>query len=100
MQQQPSAGAPRVASNTPVTSAEVARAQPAGTLQQDAFDAANATTVSEARKAGGGGGHEGHGSAGGASEETIYTCPMHPEVTSAKPGECPKCGMALVKTEK
>jgi Cu+-exporting ATPase len=25
-----------------------------------------------------------------------YTCPMHPEVRSAKPGNCPKCGMALV----
>ena len=26
-----------------------------------------------------------------------YTCPMHPEVTSDKPGKCPKCGMDLVK---
>src|SRR3989441_9280877 len=25
-----------------------------------------------------------------------YTCPMHPEVLSATPGNCPKCGMALV----
>ncbi len=24
-----------------------------------------------------------------------YTCPMHPEVISAAPGSCPKCGMAL-----
>jgi Cu+-exporting ATPase len=24
-----------------------------------------------------------------------YTCPMHPEVLSPKPGTCPKCGMAL-----
>jgi len=26
-----------------------------------------------------------------------YTCPMHPEVTGDKPGDCPKCGMALVE---
>ena len=24
-----------------------------------------------------------------------YTCPMHPEVISDKPGQCPKCGMDL-----
>jgi protein SCO1 len=24
-----------------------------------------------------------------------YVCPMHPEVTSARPGKCPKCGMNL-----
>jgi len=27
---------------------------------------------------------------------TKYTCPMHPEVISDKPGNCPKCGMKLV----
>jgi Cu(I)/Ag(I) efflux system membrane fusion protein len=26
----------------------------------------------------------------------VYTCPMHPEVRSATPGKCPKCGMTLV----
>jgi P-type Cu+ transporter len=25
-----------------------------------------------------------------------YTCPMHPEVVKDGPGDCPKCGMALV----
>lgn len=28
-----------------------------------------------------------------------YTCPMHPDVLSDKPGKCPKCGMTLVKKE-
>lgn len=28
-----------------------------------------------------------------------YTCTMHPEVLSGKPGKCPKCGMDLVKKE-
>ena len=26
----------------------------------------------------------------------VYTCTMHPEVISDKPGDCPKCGMKLV----
>lgn len=30
-------------------------------------------------------------------QKTIYTCPMHPEVQVDKPGNCPKCGMTLVK---
>ena len=25
-----------------------------------------------------------------------YTCPMHHEINTDKPGKCPKCGMALV----
>jgi len=34
-----------------------------------------------------------------AAEGTTYTCPMHPEVTSDKPGECPVCGMDLIPAE-
>jgi hypothetical protein len=26
----------------------------------------------------------------------IYTCPMHPQITSPTPGRCPICGMNLV----
>ncbi len=33
--------------------------------------------------------------ADGQAAGTAYTCPMHPEVRSDKPGPCPKCGMAL-----
>jgi hypothetical protein len=29
-----------------------------------------------------------------------WTCPMHPEVVSTKPGFCPKCGMELVPSGK
>jgi len=27
-----------------------------------------------------------------------HSCPMHPEVTQAGPGQCPKCGMALTQS--
>jgi len=30
----------------------------------------------------------------------LYTCPMHPDVISDKPGKCPECGMDLVPIEK
>lgn len=36
-----------------------------------------------------------------AQKSRTYACPMHPEVTSKRPGKCPKCGMTLrlVKNE-
>lgn len=36
---------------------------------------------------------------GAAQKAIVYTCPMHPEVISDKPGRCPKCGMKLVPKE-
>ena len=30
-----------------------------------------------------------------AHADTIYTCPMHPEIEQVGPGDCPLCGMAL-----
>ncbi|MGZ5443071.1 MAG: heavy metal-binding domain-containing protein [Thermoanaerobaculia bacterium] len=77
------------------TSAEVsAGADPSAgedaLLRLDAFDAPSPVSVREAAKASGGvGDHESH----------VYTCPMHPEVTSATPGTCPKCGMTLVEKD-
>ena len=32
-----------------------------------------------------------------AKTTEVYTCPMHPEVVTAKAGKCPDCKMALVK---
>ncbi len=32
-----------------------------------------------------------------ASQSDIYTCSMHPQIIRSKPGNCPICGMALVK---
>lgn len=35
-----------------------------------------------------------------AASHNLYVCPMHSDVTSGTPGNCPKCGMNLVKKEK
>ena len=39
-------------------------------------------------------------SANRPAAEQLYTCPMHPDVISDKPGKCPKCGMGLVPLKK
>jgi len=33
-----------------------------------------------------------------AGRPMVYSCPMHPDVRSDKPGTCFKCGMTLVGT--
>src|SRR5690349_11336965 len=35
----------------------------------------------------------------GHQHADLYYCPMHPQVTSDKPGNCPICHMKLVKRE-
>jgi Heavy metal binding domain len=29
------------------------------------------------------------------TKDTVYTCPMHPDVRRTEPGTCPQCGMQL-----
>jgi hypothetical protein len=53
-------------------------------------------------------GHPGeeHGGAQQSKPETkpetgdVWTCPMHPEIVRPGPGQCPTCGMNLVKKAK
>ena len=35
-----------------------------------------------------------------SAKPAMYACPMHPDVTASEPGECHKCGMALVADKK
>lgn len=45
-----------------------------------------------------GGAHGGSATRGepaATGQETIYTCPMHPEIEQVGPGDCPICGMDL-----
>ena len=46
-------------------------------------------------------GHESHNEDKSGQEKKIsqYVCPMHPHITSDKPGKCPICGMDLVSAD-
>ena len=33
----------------------------------------------------------------GQQDALVYICPMHKDVREAEPGQCPDCGMALVR---
>lgn len=78
---------------------------PAATLQPDAIDQPQPLAVAAAAR-----GALGMHAPAGAEDHTMHTeepaaanvtyaCPMHPEVTSDRPGTCPKCGMALEPVE-
>lgn len=34
------------------------------------------------------------------NKTTVYSCPMHADITSTKPGKCSKCGMELTALTK
>lgn len=42
---------------------------------------------------------EGKDAAQHAAPTAAYTCEMHPEVQSTKPGSCPKCNMSLISAQ-
>ena len=75
--------------------AALAMLDPASTLQPDAFDIPAAASIAEAAKTTPPRNPEEPEEPRGT--QATYTCPMHPEVTSNEPGECPKCGMTLVQ---
>jgi len=41
-----------------------------------------------------------HHAPGAAQQGDLYQCPMHPSYTSDRPGDCPICGMKLVKVDR
>src|SRR5699024_7754754 len=32
-----------------------------------------------------------------SESDSLYVCPMHPKITADSPGNCPKCGMDMIK---
>lgn len=95
---------------------ESPRSDPSPTLQQDSQDERRAGSAllppheiepAEQQDQGAHGAHghsmsdmDRHGEAAEPAEPPpapVYTCPMHPDVSSSEPGNCPKCGMRLVK---
>ncbi len=43
--------------------------------------------------------HQTHRETASDAEQQLWTCPMHPDVIKEEPGECPKCGMDLVRVK-
>lgn len=41
-----------------------------------------------------------HSSAPTSESQSVYICPMHPEIQQDKPGQCPECGMNLVPAKR
>lgn len=86
-----------VQTEVPSSSAAMAAVRPDATLRPDPFDAAASQSIAESTKSPGGAAT--HSNHQGQPPAEVYACPMHPEVTSTTPGNCPKCGMTLVKRD-
>lgn len=88
--------APTVDSSHPASPVGAAAARPSiAPLDEDRFDRSVDVVPAEANHPA----HAGTPSPSDAGATATYECPMHPEVVSDKPGECPKCGMALTPKE-
>jgi hypothetical protein len=48
---------------------------------------------------GGGPGAHAHAQAGADEHAAHWQCPMHPRIVKDRPGDCPICGMRLVKLD-
>ena len=71
---------------------------PAKTMAVGHNHSQHATADAKDEHGGHGHGHD-HGKHAAADAPAQYTCPMHPEVVSDEPGNCPKCGMFLVPAD-
>ena len=74
----PSEAAPATSSITPPAARPVPTREPPPSLSNDGATPASSSAPMDA-----------------AAAAVVYSCPMHPEVQSVTPGNCPKCGMKL-----
>jgi hypothetical protein len=88
---------PQISSELPVVGTVLGESGCAPPGQSDPFR----STIKDQDASAPAAGHAGHEPSPAAGKNAaVYVCPMHPEVTASTPGDCPKCGMHLVESEK